>query len=324
MNKFTILSEIELPELEHDGFGIQKLSYGNRFFNFIFHNYRGKVLRKFADNKDIAVIVCGRAAAMMVNNMNFPNLRLIQLTSTGFDGVPVVSLQRRGIKVANLRNIYTLPIAETVVYTLLRFTRKLNPDPKNMWPRLTRGYANWMTELAGKKVLLLGTGNIGTAIADRLAAFEMQIDGYSLEQQTRAPYNIIYSDHLQLLSAMQQKQYDFVISSMPSTADTLDFCDLNFFEAMGPKAIFINIGRAATVDQQALYQALKNGIIKGAAIDSVELLPFAPFNRFRRLHNTVVLPGIAASSEESGNRVKKRISDNIKIFAATGSCHDLL
>ena len=324
MNNMKILSEINLPELEQAGFIVEKLNYGNRLYNYLFHKHRCKILRKFTSDHEIAVIVCGRATAAMVSGMDFPALQLIQLTSTGFDGVPVGRLQERDINVANLKNVYTNPIAETVLYALLRFSRRLRSNPQKVFPALVRGYEKRMTELAGKKALLLGTGNIGTAIAVRLAAFEVQVDGYSLNNQPQEPYRTIYSDKVELLQVMHKQQYDFVISSLPANNETLHFCDPDFFRAMGNKAIFCNIGRTATVDQQALFHALKNYSIGGAAIDSVEVLPFALFNRFRRLNNVVVFPGIAAASQESVLRVRTRIAENIQTFIATGSCQDIL
>ncbi len=325
MNRFKILSEINLQELERAGFSVEKLNYGNRLYNYLFGKHHGKTLRNFAEDHEIAVIVCGRATAAMVADMSgFSCLRLIQLTSTGFDGVPVSRLQERGICVANLKNIYTNPIAETVLYALLRFTRKLQSNPQKIFPALMRRYEKRMTELAGKKALLLGTGNIGTSIAVRLVAFEVQVDGYRLNQQPQEPYRTIYSDRVQLLQNMQEQQYDFVISSLPANNLTLNFCDSKFFSAMGPQSIFCNIGRAATVDQAALFHALKSHNIGGAVIDSVEVLPFAIFNRFRRLNNVVVFPGIAAASRESVVRVRNRIAENIQTFAATGSCQDIL
>ena len=109
-------------------------------------------------------------------------------------------------------------------------------------------------------------------------------------------------------------KYDYVISTLPATEDTVQFCDKDFFAKMSQTGCFMNVGREATVDTQALYSALKKKEIGGAIFDTVELLPCKLFNKFRRLNNTLVLPGIATASKESCDKVRNRIQGNIQSY----------
>ena len=158
----------------------------------------------------------------------------------------------------------------------------------------------------------MGTGNIGTEIANRVKAFGCEIDGYDAYCKDKEPYTEITNTRQQLLERL--KGYDYIISTIPALEETQGFCDREFFSQMGENAWFINVGRAATVDENAIYAALKKKEIGGAIFDVVELLPCVLFNKFRRLKNTFVLPGIATASRECIGRVKDRIEKNIKAF----------
>ena len=118
-------------------------------------------------DEGVVAIAGSRALAKAVSKLSFPNLKLVQLTSAGFDGVPLEDFEQKGITVANVGGIYSVPIAETVVFGILQIAKKIRNNPNNRHFKLTRGY-NTITELADKKVLIMGTGNIGTAVADRL------------------------------------------------------------------------------------------------------------------------------------------------------------
>lgn len=115
-----------------------------------------------------------------------------------------------------------------------------------------------------------------------------------------------------------------VVSTLPCTAATQRFCDQEFFEHMSPHGVFFNVGRDDTVDEDALYNALKRGKIGGAVLDMVKLLPFSMFNRFRRLHNTLVFPGIVSTTRESQIKAEKRIAENLKQYFETGTSSDAL
>ena len=129
------------------------------------------------DKSDVVAICGSRAMAIATEKMNFPKLKLFQLTSAGFDGVPCEEFSKKGVLVANAGNCYSIPIAETVVFSILQFAKRLRLNPSNRMFKLTRNY-KLISELDGKKVLILGAGNIGTAIAKRLSGFDMYIDGY--------------------------------------------------------------------------------------------------------------------------------------------------
>ena len=136
-----------------------------------------KTLDEYFGSDEVVAIAGSRAMAIKASTMDLPSLKLFQLTSAGFDGVPLDIYSRKGIMVANAGSVYSAPIAETVVFGILLMAKRLRKNPNNRLFKLTRGYSE-ITELGGKSILIMGAGNIGTAVADRLLGFGMHIDKY--------------------------------------------------------------------------------------------------------------------------------------------------
>lgn len=262
----------------------------------------------YEHNQNVVVISGSRAMAIKAANMNFPNLKLFQLTSAGFDGVPNDVYAKKGIAVANAGSVYSVPIAETVVFGILTMAKKLRNNPNNRHFKLQRHYST-ITELADKNVLIMGAGNIGTAVADRLRGFEMQIDGYDPYCPEKEQYQSIWRSREELKENLPK--YDYIVSTLPDNNETKKFINSEFFGEMKQTAVIINVGRRAVFDENDFYSALKSNIIGGAVLDMFERLPNPITNKFRRLRNVVVLPGVAAISTEVNIRLRSHIISNI-------------
>ena len=244
--------------------------------------------------------------------MRFPGLRLVQLRSAGFDSVPVEKYRLNGVAVANAGNVYSIPIAETIVYGILQMAKKYRKNPNNHLFRFLRGY-KYIGEIAEKKALIMGTGNIGTSTAQRLSGFGVDIDGYDPYSPKKPQYSEILRTRSELVSEIGK--YDYIISTMPDNDDTKKFIDSTLFDAMKNTAVFVNVGRRATINEDDLYSALKTHQIGGAVLDMFEKIPNPITNRFRRLNNTIVLPGVAAISKEVNIRLCEHIKTNVELVA---------
>ena len=110
-------------------------------------------------------------------------------------------------------------------------------------------------------------------------------------------------------------KFDYILSTMPDTSETRRFIDRELLNEMKNTAIFINVGRRAVINEDDLYTALKKRHIGGAVLDMFEMLPNPFTNRFRRLNNTIVLPGVAAISREVNIRLEQHICDNILLLS---------
>ena len=265
-------------------------------------------LDKFNGNDKVVAICGSRAMAIKCEKMDLPSLKLFQLTSAGFDGVPCEAYARRGVKVANAGSVYSAPIAETVVFGILQMAKKLRKNPNNRHFKIRRGY-DTITELNGKNVLIMGAGNIGTAVADRLLGFGVTIDGYDPYCAPKSQYSAILRTKDQLKA--QLYKYDYIVSTLPDNEATRGFINKELFACMKKTAVIINVGRKAVFNNGDFYYALKKKQIGGAVLDMFEKLPNPITNKFRRCKNVIVLPGVSAISREVNGRLKDHMYNNV-------------
>jgi phosphoglycerate dehydrogenase-like enzyme len=261
-----------------------------------------------ARRAEIEAAVCCRATAKKLVAMDLPKLRWVQLTSAGYDGVPLAEFARKGISVANAGGVYGVPIAETVVFGMLQMAKKYRRNPNNRRVKYTRGY-RCIGELAGKTVLILGAGQIGTEVARRLAGFQMTILGYDVFSGQKDGFARIVNDKVEVQAVLNE--CDFVVCTLPDAEDTRGLIDAEWFGGMKPSCVFVNVGRRAVVNETDLYRALKSKAIGGAVLDMFEWLPNPLTNRFRRLASVIVLPGVAAISREANERLQRLVSQNL-------------
>ena len=267
-----------------------------------------KSLDSFNHNNDIIAIIGSRAMAIKAGNMDLPNLLLFQLTSAGYDGVPLKDFRNRGVIVANAGDTYSVPIAETVIFGMLSMAKKLRSNPNNRRFKIRRKYCE-IQELSNKNVLILGAGSIGTHIAKRLFGFDVNIVGYALTNNDRPYFSRIISGKDNLINEIGE--FDYVISTLPGSDSTKCLIDKKLISKMKKSSVFINVGRKTAINENDLYLALKNKSIAGAVLDMFEIVPNPITNKFRRLRNVIILPGVAAVSKEVNDRLRQYCQENV-------------
>lgn len=161
----------------------------------------------------------------------------------------------------------------------------------------------------GNKVTILGLGQLGTAVAKRLMINGFDVTGWSRtdKSQTLCPH---FSGRQQLPQALVD--CDYLINLLPSTPDTKKLVNQALLSQLKPSACFINAGRGATVDEQALYQALLNKQLSFAVLDVFTQEPLPDHNSLWQLKNVVLTPHIAAVTNP--NTVIKQIVENYQRF----------
>ena len=267
-----------------------------------------KTMDAFDHNSDVIAIAGSRAIAIKAEKMDFHGLKFFQLTSAGYDGVPLENFKNKGVMVANAGSTYSVPIAETVVLGMLLMAKKLHSNPNNRHAKIQRHY-NEIQELSEKKVMILGAGSIGTEIAKRLSGFDMTVDGYAQSDKERPYFNRVICGRQKL--AEEIRNYDYVISTLPDNENTRGFFDKGLIGKMKQTSVIVNVGRKAVFKEDDLFTALKEKSIGGAVLDMFETIPNPITNRFRRLRNVIVLPGVSAISQEVNRRLKMYCETNI-------------
>ena len=268
-----------------------------------------RTVRNYENRPEIRAIVCSREIAGMCEKLRFPNLRLIQLLSAGFDEVDIQAYKSRGVSVCNAANVYSVAMAEFVVMGILQSAKRYHHYISDRSIRYTRNY-KYITELSGKNVLILGVGGIGNEIAKRLYGFGTKLYGYA--RSCRGQEGILEItdsvDRLKQLLAVA----DYVVSTLPDNPQTRGFICRELLCCLPERATIINVGRHCVFNERELYAYLRSHLSVSAYLDMFEKLPNPFTNKFRRLRNVVVWPGVTAISQESRERLRELVAYNLE------------
>lgn len=262
----------------------------------------------FITDTPIRSLVCSRAFVAFALRSKLPDLRFIQLLSAGYEGVDLIECSRRGILVANAANVYSVGMAEFVVYCMLRSAKRYNASIRNTRIRIQRDY-RYITELAGRSVSILGVGGIGGEVARRLKAFDMTVYGFAKNTQEKMYFDGIVHSIDELKSILHES--DYVVSTLPDNKDTFHFIDMELLNCLREDVTIVNVGRRKVFDEDALFAYLKKHKRVTAFLDMFERLPNPITNRFHRLQNVCVLPGVTAISQEIDEKLFRLVETNL-------------
>lgn len=161
----------------------------------------------------------------------------------------------------------------------------------------------------GRNVVLLGTGQIGQKVGEKLQLNGFNVIGWSRTEKTGLPFATKAGGE-QLNPLLSEA--DYVVSTLPATSSTFKFVNEKLFQQMSARCCFINAGRGSTVDEQALINALDKQLINSAVLDVMHIEPLDKAHPFW-LHPKVTLtPHIAAITEQA--QVVKQIVENYMAF----------
>ena len=241
-----------------------------------------------------------------------PRLRWLHSPGAGVEGWPLAEIADRGITLTNAAGVYAIPIAEWVLTRMLEIVKRTEEVRAGQRER------RWVTglgvgELYGKTLLLLGSGGIAQQVIIRAAAFGMQIlvanrSGRPVELADRT----VSGDAWRSLLG----EADFVVSTLPLTPETTALIGATELAQLPSTAWVINVGRGGTIDQDALFGALAEHRIGGAALDVFATEPLPPESPAWALDNLIVSPHMSGDSDASRRRSLELFADNALRFAA--------
>ena len=241
----------------------------------------------------------------------------IQIFSSGAERCLAVTRVASGdVMLTNMQKMSAPVIGEHAVAMVLALARRLPVFAKRMqtgtWAR-GPGTMSSMTSLAGKTMLVVGLGGIGTEAARRAAALGMQVVGTRNSSREGPPFvqYVGLSDELLELAG----QADVIVNTLPLTGATRGLLDSAFFDATKPGALFVNVGRGATVDTDALVMAIRSGQIGGAGLDVTEPEPLPADHPLWQLDNVIITPHVAGRGGER-ERHRTLLIENLKRYSA--------
>lgn len=264
-----------------------------------------KVQIERAAGADVIMIANMPLSAEVINAC--PKLKFIDVAFTGVDHVALDAAKARGIKVSNAAGYSTQAVAELALCMMISLLRNVPQVGERCREGKTKdGLVG--SELGSRTVGIIGTGAIGTRVAELCHAFGCRILGNRRHITGNEPSFIEYTDLDTLLS-----ESDIVTLHCPLTESTRGLMNADRIAKMKRNALLINTSRGPVVDSEALAQALNSGKIAGAGIDVFETEPPLDTNH-PLLHskNTIVTPHVAFASAESMKARAEIVFGNIQ------------
>jgi len=240
-----------------------------------------------------------------------PNLAVIANYGVGYDAIDVAAANERDIKVTNTPDVLNDDVADLAVAMLLMKCRRM--EEASAWARSgdwkSKGEFVLNRKTSGGTVGIVGLGRIGREIADRLAAFKMDIH-YFARSEKETPGWTYHENPVSLASAV-----DYLVVALVGGKDTENFVSAEAIAALNSTAIVINISRGSTIDEAALLDALETGKIGGAGLDVFLNEPNID-PRFYALKNVVIQPHQGSGTVETRAAMGQLQRDNIAAHLA--------
>lgn len=253
-----------------------------------------------------AVVTTGALGLNAGDMALLPHLEIIAVNGVGLDGVALDQARARGIAVTTTPNVLTDDVADLALALLLASARHIVALDRFVrdggWER--REAIAPASSLRGKTAGIFGFGQIGQAIALRLAAFGVHVRYF----QPRVIMGTSVPRAASLLALAQESDYLFVCA--PGTPATRQSIDRSVLDALGPQGTLINIARGALIDEDALIAALQDGRLGAAGLDVFADEPRVP-NALRALPNVVLTPHVGSLTVETRHAMGQLVVDNL-------------
>ncbi|MEW6557583.1 MAG: phosphoglycerate dehydrogenase [Elusimicrobiota bacterium] len=244
------------------------------------------------------------------------NLKIIGRAGTGVDNINVKEASKKGIVVMNVPGGNTISAAEHTVSMLLALSRNI-PQANASLKKVEWKKKEFVgTEVFGKTIGIIGFGKIGIEVAKRLLSFGMKVlvcDPFvSKERAVQLGVESVLLDEL-------LAQSDYITIHTPKTEQTKNLINSETIKKMKDGVRIINCARGGLIDEKALADALKNGKVKGAALDVFEKEPLIPPSPFFELNNVIITPHLGASTEEAQTNVSVEIAKQLLDYFEKGT-----
>jgi len=239
------------------------------------------------------------------------NLRLIANYGAGFNNIDVEHAAKKGVWVTNTPGVLHETTADLTWAMILGSARRIVPAERFTRENRFKGWQAKMYlggDVYGKTLGIIGCGEIGSAVARRASGFNMRVlycNRNRLPAEKEQALNAVYTPLEELL-----RQSDFVTVHAPLSEQTQHMIGKEQFLMMKPTAYFIHTARGKVVDDKALFEALKEEKIAGAALDVYENEP-ALTEGMTELENLMLLPHIGSASHETRDKMADLVTDNV-------------
>lgn len=264
---------------------------------------------------DAEVLITNKTLITAANMDALPHLKYIGVLATGYNVIDIEAAKKHQIVVTNIPAYSTSSVAQLVFAHLLNITQRVDyytkENKKGRWTN-NSDFCYWDTnliELSGKKMGVVGLGNIGQATASIAHAFGMKVYAYTSKSQSMLPAYIQKIELDELFSVC-----DVISLHCPLTKETQEMVNAKRIKTMKPTAIIINTGRGALINEKDLADALNNEYIYAAGLDVLSSEPPLPDNPLLSARNCFITPHIAWATVEARSRLMNIAVNNLKNY----------
>ncbi len=257
------------------------------------------VLADMKEHKPDAMIVRITPITREVIEAN-PNLKVVVRHGAGYDALDVKACHDNGVQTLYAPVANSTSVAETALLLILECSRNVTLL-HNTWVQdyYKAKLKIHKTTLNGKTVGIIGCGNIGSRLAVRALAMEMNVLAYDPYKKAEE-----FPEGVEVVRDLDRifKESDYVSLHVPNTPITKNMVNKERLAMMKPTAFLINTARGACVVEEDLYEACKNGTIAGAGLDAIRKEPVDPENPLLTLDNVIIYPHIGGNTVEAAHR----------------------
>ncbi len=240
----------------------------------------------------------------------FSNLGFIQLTSAGYDRVPVNSIDERCIQLHNARGVYSIPMAEWALFRVLEHYKDARGFNKQQESKQWLKHRN-LREVDGTKVAIIGAGNVGQEVGKRFQAMGAYTTGFDIHTSETIGF-----DDMELTEIFPEKvhNFDIIILTAPLLPSTKGMINERILTRMKDNSIIVNIARGGLIDETALINILSARKNIFAALDVFEEEPLNIDSRLWDMENVAISPHNSFVGNGNNERMFKIIFSNLKSF----------
>lgn len=261
----------------------------------------------------VADVVC---VSMMWKNDIIPaapRLEFVQSISAGIDQYDVAAFKARGIRLASAAGVNANAVAEHAMALVLALNRHIHTGRDNQarkhWRPMISTISQREAEIAGKTVVLVGTGRIGARFARFARAFDLTVIGVRRDASAKVENIDRMVTTRDLASVLPQA--DMVVLACPLNAETENLIDARALAAMKPTAQVINVSRGKVVDEAALIAALQAGKIAAAGLDVTREEPLPGASPLWSMPNVLITPHTAGETQAYEDNVIDILVENL-------------
>jgi lactate dehydrogenase-like 2-hydroxyacid dehydrogenase len=261
-----------------------------------------------------AIAASGESKVSAELMAQLPALQVISVMGVGYDGVDLAAAKARGVMVTHTPNVLNDDVADLALGLMLATARQLVAADRYVreggW--VAKGPMPLARKMSGKRLGIVGMGRIGQAIATRALAFGMSVAYTTRNARPELAYRYLPD------AAALAAEVDFLVLITPGGAATRKLVDARVLQALGKgrgEGILVNVARGSVVDEQALVEALEQGVIAGAGLDVFEAEPQVP-ERLRALPQVVLTPHVGSATADTRQAMADLAFNNLAAFFA--------